>query len=354
MGIRVLPPCVNESVGNFGAVGNDIRFGLGAVRNVGTNVVASIVKTRQEKGKYSSFTDFLDKSELVVCNKRVIESLTKGGAFDQLGHTRMSLIQVHEDAIDAVSGLKKQQAMGQFDLFGAADDTPAAPESSPLAHLTLTDNEYPRKQLLAYEREMLGLYVSAHPLDGAERLLRKHSPKPIAAIIDAAPKDGEVVLSGMITTVDRRVDKKGNAWAIVTVEDLDAAMEVLFFAKSYAVLHEELVPDSVVTVKGRVNWRDDTMSVFGSAVITMDISDAEHNPETAAFILKAKAADVREEVVVELKSALRTHKGTTPVELILVNNRGRETTFLLQDFPVDPTSALRGELRGIQGIDIVA
>jgi DNA polymerase-3 subunit alpha len=356
MGIKVLPPCVNESSLRFGAVGSDIRFGLGAVRNVGENVVDAIVRARREKGRFSSFPDFLNKAELVVCNKRVIESLVKGGAFDQLGHTRLSLVQVHEDAIEAVSGLKKQEAMGQFDLFGATDDKPVMPESSPLAHLTLATDEWPRKQLLAYEREMLGLYVSAHPLDGAERILRKHAPKPIAAIIDAAPKDGEVVLSGMITTVDRRVDKKGQPWAIVTVEDLDASMEVLFFAKSYSVFHEDLAPDSVVTVKGRVNWREDTMSVFGSGVIPVDISDAEHNPDVAPpFVLRAKSVDVSADFVAELKSTLLAHKGTTPVHFIMVGGkRDQHSTFVFDDFPVNASSELRGEVRGIRGVEIVA
>ncbi|MBB1160360.1 helix-hairpin-helix domain-containing protein, partial [Amycolatopsis dendrobii] len=112
LGIKVLPPDVNESALRFAAVGNDIRFGLGAVRNVGANVVESIIKMREEKGKYSSFTEFLDKSELVACNKRVIESLIKAGAFDSMGHTRLSMIQVHEDAVEAVVPLKRQEAMG--------------------------------------------------------------------------------------------------------------------------------------------------------------------------------------------------------------------------------------------------
>ncbi|WP_435581248.1 DNA polymerase III subunit alpha, partial [Amycolatopsis thermoflava] len=221
LGIKVLPPDVNESGQRFAAVGDDIRFGMGAVRNVGANVVESIIKTRQEKGKYSSFTDFLDKSELVACNKRVIESLIKAGAFDSLGNTRLSMIQVHEDAVDAVVPLKRQEAMGQFDLFGAfggdGDAAEPAPSSSPLAHLKFGDEEWPRKQLLAYEREMLGLYVSAHPLDGAERILRKHAPRPIAAILDNPPKEGELVISGLITSLERRVNKKGEPWAICTV-----------------------------------------------------------------------------------------------------------------------------------------
>src|SRR5204862_3641018 len=139
------------------------RFGLGAIRNVGANVVESIIDTRGRKGAYASFTDFLDKSDLLCCNKRVIESLIKAGSFDSLGHTRLSLVQVHEEAVDAVVGLKRQEAMGQFDLFGDFGDggTEPAPDVSPLAHLKLGTEEWPRKQLLGYEKEMLGLYVSA-------------------------------------------------------------------------------------------------------------------------------------------------------------------------------------------------
>ncbi|MGB8963450.1 MAG: DNA polymerase III subunit alpha, partial [Pseudonocardiaceae bacterium] len=182
MGIKVLPPDVNDSGLRFAAVGHDVRFGLGAVRNVGANVVASIIKTREAKGRFTSFTDFLDKIDLVCCNKRTIESLIKAGAFDSFGHTRQSLIMVHEEAVDAVTGLKRERERGQYDLFGGDDGAPAPPESSPLAHLKFPPHEYPRKQLLAYEREMLGLYVSAHPLEGAERILRKHAPKPLAAL----------------------------------------------------------------------------------------------------------------------------------------------------------------------------
>ena len=134
----------------------------------------------------------------------------------------------------------------------------AAPSSdtSPLAQLKIAAEEWPRKILLPHERDMLGLYVSAHPLDGTERILRKHAPRPIAALLEEAPKEGEIVLAGMIAAVDRRVNKKGESWAIVTIEDLDAAMEVLFFPKSYIEMGADLVPDTAVAVRGRVNWRD--------------------------------------------------------------------------------------------------
>ncbi|WP_199430232.1 DNA polymerase III subunit alpha [Qaidamihabitans albus] len=349
LGIRVLPPDVNESEQRFAAVGDDIRFGLGAVRNVGANVVESIIRTREQKGKYSTFTDFLDKSELVVCNKRVVESLIKAGAFDSLGNTRLSMIQVHEDAVEAVVPLKRQEAMGQFDLFGSGETTEPTESSSPLAHLKFGEEEYPRKQLLAYEREMLGLYVSAHPLDGAERILRKHARRPIAAILDDPPKEGEIEIAGLITSLERRVNKRGEPWAICTVEDMDASMEVLFFAKAYAMFSADLVEDNAVLVKGRVNWREDRMSVFGGALVPLDLSEAAIGNEEPPLMLLASAERIDQGVVSELKQTLQAHRGETPVHLKLVG-KDRQTVFALYDYPVKVTSMLMGELKGIPGI----
>ncbi|WP_298180980.1 DNA polymerase III subunit alpha [Saccharomonospora sp.] len=354
LGIRVLPPDVNESDRRFAAVGDDIRFGLGAVRNVGANVVDSIITTREKKGKYTSFTDFLDSSELVVCNKRVIESLIKAGAFDSFGNTRLSMMRVHEDAVDAVVPLKRQEAMGQFDLFqgfggGADDDTTAQTASSPLAHLKFDDEEYPRKQKLAYEREMLGLYVSAHPLDGAERILRKHAKRPIAAILADPPKEGEIEIAGLITSLERRVNKKGEPWAICTVEDMDASLEVLFFPKSYALFAADLVEDNAVVVKGRVNWREDKMSVFAAGLVPLDLSDVALGDEEPPLMLLASAEKITKSVVIELKQTLQAHRGDTPVRLKLVG-RSSETVFALYDYPVTVSSMLLGELKSIPGI----
>ncbi|HTE63514.1 MAG TPA: DNA polymerase III subunit alpha, partial [Solirubrobacteraceae bacterium] len=303
MGIRVLPPDVNFSALRFAAIGADIRFGMGAVRNVGANVVESIVKTRQAKGKYASFADFLDKSELLVCNKRVVESLVKAGAFDSLGAPRLALARVHEQAVDAVVTLKRKQAMGQFDLFGTE-----SAEASPLAHLDVPDEEWPRKELLAHERNMLGLYVSAHPLDGAERALRRRAPRPIAALLDNPPREGEVVIAGLITALERRVNKNGEPWAICTVEDLDASLEVLFFAKSYAVCAGDLVEDNAVVVKGRVNWREERLSVFGADVVPLDLSD-----DGPPLTLVCTVGTATEASVVELRNTLLAHRGDTPV-----------------------------------------
>ncbi|WP_016699369.1 DNA polymerase III subunit alpha [Actinoalloteichus spitiensis] len=354
LGIRVLAPDVNESALRFAAVGTDIRYGLGGIRNVGGNVVQSIIDTRKKKGAYTSFNDFLTKSEIVTCNKRVIESLIKAGGFDSLGHSRRSLIEHHEAAVDAVIGLKRQEAMGQFDLFGGGDDTPASEDASPLAHLTYSPEEWPRKQKLAYEREMLGLYVSAHPLDGAERILRKQAPRDIAALLNDPPKEGEVVIAGMISSVERRVNKNGEPWAITTVEDLDASIEVLFFPKSYAVLGQDLVEDTAVAVKGRVNWREDKMSIFGSGVVPLDISEAENNPGVEPpLTLLVKSELVTEEVVSDLKQALRAHPGETPVRLKL-HYQHKTAMLAVDDYPISTSPAFFGELKAIPGVTVSA
>src|SRR5581483_6599398 len=170
MGIKVLPPDVNASNARFSAVGEDIRFGLAAVRNVGTNVVESIMRCRREKGAYTDFYDFLRKVDAVACNKKTVESLIKAGAFDSLGHTRRGLLSVHADVIDAAMGTKRAEAVGQFDLFASGDDSEDAGLGFDVA---IPPGEWDKATLLAAERDMLGLYVSDHPLLGVEHVLRK-------------------------------------------------------------------------------------------------------------------------------------------------------------------------------------
>jgi len=201
MGVNVLQPDVNESVADFTAVGDNVRFGLQAIRNVGENVIESLVSTRKTKGKFASFADFLDKVELPVCNKRAVDSLIKGGAFDSLGHTRRGLVSIAESAIDAVIGVKRQAGIGQDDLFGMIDDG-----GGPVIGLDfqVDEREWPRKELLSTEREMLGLYVSSHPLDGTERILSRARDLTIAELLASEQASAnDVAIAGMITRVDR-------------------------------------------------------------------------------------------------------------------------------------------------------
>ena len=354
MGVRVLSPDVNDSRDTFTAVGSDVRFGLSAVRNVGTNVVHSICRVREEKGRYQSFTDFLDKSETLACNKRVIESLIKAGAFDSLGQTRMGLTQHHEAAVDAVIGLKRQQAMGQFDLFGA-EPGEGDSDASPLAHLQFSTEEWPRKQLLSYEREMLGLYVSAHPLDGAQRLLAPYQDISIAELVGGEGDEGrsgkeQVKIAGMISGIQRRINKNGQPWAIATVEDLDASVEVLFFPKSYEMFADCLVEDTAIAVKGRVNEREGAISVFASDAVPVDISAAETDPGTdPAFVIKVPINRVDRSLVTELKRTLKAHGGSVPVHVKLQGPQGVTRLALSSDYFVSTDNGLQGELKGLLG-----
>ncbi len=175
----MLQPDINESVADFTAVGDNVRFGLRAIRNVGDNVIESIVTARKEKGAFTSFSDFLDKVDMVACNKRAIDSLIRGGAFDSLGHTRKGLVKVAEAAVDAVMGVKRAAGIGQDDLFGTLD---TGPEETFGLQLDIDETEWGMKEKLAYERDMLGLYVSSHPLDGTERILARERDLSIAEL----------------------------------------------------------------------------------------------------------------------------------------------------------------------------
>ncbi|MFH8384624.1 DNA polymerase III subunit alpha [Kitasatospora sp. NPDC018058] len=345
MGIKILSPDVNESVVDFTAVGSDVRFGLKAVRNVGVPVIESLVRTREEKGKYTSFADFLDKVELVVCNKRTVDSLVKAGAFDSLGHTRLSLSTVHESAIDAVTGVKKQQAIGQDDLFGALD---TGDDGGPGIGLDfrLTENEWPRRQLLSLEREMLGLYVSSHPLDGAEHILSQNRDTSIAELLGSGRSEGEVRLSGLITAVDRRINKAGNAWAIITVADRDGSVEVLFFPATYNLMAEQMIEDNVISVRGRLNERDGSLSVFGQEITTLDVSSAELGTKPPVQIT-VPAARITPETVAELKLALQAHPGDVPVRL-LTTNWDKNTLYEL-GFRVNPDNGLASDIKTLLG-----
>ena len=225
MGIKVLPPSVNESVGPFAAVDADIRFGLHAIRNVGRNVVEAIITTREEKGAFTSFDDFLAKCPAVVCNKRTIESLIMAGAFDDLGHPRQGLVMVHEEYVDAFVGVKRQEAVGQdslWDMFGGGDDEEDTSGSGieGMGLRPIPQVEWDKRAKLSNEREMLGLYVSDHPLFGVEHVLQRAADTSIATLTQAdsgVKENSPVTIAGLVTGLSVKRTKKGDLWAIATI-----------------------------------------------------------------------------------------------------------------------------------------
>ncbi|MEV4249026.1 DNA polymerase III subunit alpha [Streptosporangium canum] len=339
LGIKVLPPDVNASRLDFAAVGSDIRFGLGAVRNVGAGVVDAIVTTREAKGHYADFNDFLAKVPSVVCNKRVIESLAKAGAFDSLGHHRKALVLVHEPAVDAVIDVKRNEAHGQNSLFGE-------PSQSNALSIAIPEGEWDKATLLAFEREMLGLYVSSHPLDGAERVLSANRDTTIADLLASGRQDGATRISGIVSGLQRKVTKQGSPWAIVTLEDHDAAVECLVFPKTYTLYGEALAEDRVISLRGRINVRDETMSVYGEEIALLNVSRADTEPPV---VISVQESQLNPRVVQEFKHILTTHSGRAPVHVQVHRPGAASVLWNLGPFQVAPGPAFCGDVKALLG-----
>ncbi|AMU26308.1 DNA polymerase III alpha subunit [Mycobacteroides abscessus] len=345
LGITVLPPDVNESVHNFASVGEDIRYGLGGVRNVGANVVQSLIATREEKGAFTDFSDYLHKIDIAACNKKVTESLVKAGAFDSLGHPRKGLFLVQSDAVDSVLGTKKAEAMGQFDLFGGGgeDSVPA----SDIFAIKVPDDEWEEKHKLALEREMLGLYVSGHPLNGVAHLLSRQTDTQIPAILDGeVANDAVVKVGGILASVNRRVNKNGMPWASAQLEDLTGGIEVLFFPQAYSVYGADIADDAVVLVDAKVAIRDDRVSLIANDLVVPDFSQAADD-RPVAVTMPTRQCTI--DKVTALKQVLTRHPGTNQVHLRLISGERVTTLELDQSLRVTPSSALMGDLKALLG-----
>jgi DNA polymerase-3 subunit alpha len=345
MGITVLPPDVNDSMREFAPVGENIRFGLGAIRNVGANVVESIVAARTSKGAFTDFSDYLRKVDAAACNKKVIESLIKAGAFDSLGHPRKGLHMVHVEAVDAIMDTKKAEAVGQFDLFGGGDD--GEDNAGGVFDVKVPDEHWESKHQLTLEREMLGLYVSGHPLNGVERVLEVQSDTAIATILEGNLPDGaQVTVGGILASVTRRVNKSGESWASAQLEDLAGGIEVLFFPKTYSVVGMSVAEDAIVLVKARIAKRDDRISLIANDLALPDLEMAASGMPVK---LTMHAAKCTRPLVAQLKDVLKSHPGSTEVHLNLMNGR-RGTMLRLDDgLRVDPSPSLMGDLKALLG-----
>ncbi|WP_273406353.1 DNA polymerase III subunit alpha [Corynebacterium ureicelerivorans] len=352
LGISVLQPDINQSEENFIAVGDDIRYGLAAVRNVGAEVVESIKKTRKEKGNFTSFSDYLDKIELLACNKRITESLIKAGAFDSLEHPRKGLMLIQEDAVDSVLCTKKAADKGQFDLFAGLGGDGGA-ENAAFA-IEVPDDEWDRKHKLALEREMLGLYVSGHPLDGFEEAIDAQTDTQLTTILSGELRNGaEVTIGGLISSVDRRFSKKdGSPWAIVTIEDHHGAqVDVLLFNKVYALVAPQIVEDNIILVKAHVSIRDDRMSLFGD-----DVKVPELGPGNGAGLplrLTMRTDQCTVDTIAKLKQVLVNNPGDSDVYLNLVNGEHSQLMILGDHLRVTRSASLMGDLKATLGAGIL-
>ena len=277
-GIQVLPPNINESYSKFTVKGDTIRFGLAAIKNVGINVVDSIVKSRKNKGKFTSLEDFVDKINLSDVNKRAVESLIKAGALDEFKVYRSKLLAVFEKVIEGVAGDRKRNIEGQMSLFGLSEDTIELPKVN-----YPNIKEFNKKNLLAMEKEMTGLYISGHPLDDYVESLKVQTSTTIETIfksyemineslsnaiedemmIDVPINDNDAaILGGILTEVNLKVTRNNTMMAFLKLEDLSGTIEVIVFPKQLDKVRPLIVEDSLVKIKGRVSIKEDELPKF--------------------------------------------------------------------------------------------
>jgi DNA polymerase-3 subunit alpha len=344
MGITVLPPDVNDSDSDFTpADGKAIRYGLSAVRNVGEQVVETIIAARREKGRFTDFFDFCEKVDIGVLNKRVIESLIKAGAFDSLGMPRRGLFEVHEVAVDRVTARKRAEAAGQFSLFGGLGDGDEV-VTEPLPVVGREDWE--KSQRLAFEKEMLGQYVSDHPLLGLEHVLQRTADTPLSSLTERA--DGAVVtVAGILAKLTKKFTKRGEVYIIADLEDLDGGAECIFFPQVYTQHQGILVQDAVVVVKARVDARDETPKLVALEVKSPNLSE----PGTAPVVLNLEARACDDGVVARIKHILGSHRGKAPVHLQIRGARSTMVVRLGDEFRVDPHNGLYAEIKAELGPD---
>ncbi|MFL6161187.1 MAG: DNA polymerase III subunit alpha [Jatrophihabitantaceae bacterium] len=346
MGIKVLPPCVNSSDANFTPTDDDIRFGLSAVRNVGSNVVASIAMSRKEKSPFVDFHDYLRKVDSVACNKRTVEALIKAGAFDSLGHPRKGLLVIHEQCIDVAMTFKREEMSEQEALFGGPADDRFISDYSLMPRIPA--GEWDKSVLLNFEREMLGLYVSDHPLFGVEHILKTSAEVSIADLQTDLVKDGErVVVAGILSSVTRRMTKDGKPWAQVVLEDLEGSVEVLFFPQSYAQIGLQIVEDAIVVISGRVDAREETVRIIGSELRLPDLSSDPRGP----LRLEISRERCNERVIGRLREILESHPGATEVHVEL--GFGNRLRVALPNYRVAISAALMGDIKELLGASAV-
>lgn len=352
-GIEIMPPDVNESFASFTPVDEKkIRFGLSAVKNVGAAAIERIIEARNGDGAFKSIFDFCARVDSAVINKRALESLIKGGAFDSLGQTRKGLLGIYEQAVEY--GLKKRRDIlaGQFTFFDSAAtglDEPKIPAS---------DKELPKEELLAFEKDMLGLYVSDNPLLEAADLLSERTSFPLSQIGEQKDR-ASVWIGGLISKINRINTRKGELMLFVTIEDLEGSVEVVVFPAVYQQNIELWRDDRLVRIKGRLDVKEDEVKVIAQEVedlISADtLADADIKRDAIYLNLSTAGLGKREveTMIDKLRKILRSHPGDSQVYLKLEDNGNTTTLKFSQDFLADAISS-HGELTRLLGEDAIS
>ena len=351
MGIEVLVPDINLSASDFTAANKTIPFGLSAIRNVGEGLVEKILTERASGGPFADFYDFCRRVDPIVLNKRTVESLIKAGAFDSLGHPRQGLCLVFEQVVDRTLARRKEADQGVLSLFGGGDGDGAGFDD---ARVPVPEMEFDKHTKLSFEKEMLGLYVSDHPLVGAEAALRRHADCTILDLRDDAGgreggegEGGQASwaaprwVGGVVTGLARKYTKRGELMATFVLEDLQSSIEVFVFPRTMTEVGHLLADDAIVFVKGRLDLRDEVPKLVCSELKRPQLSLEGVEPLRVSVPLGA-LDEVR---LSRLRELLGEHPGGSPVLLHV----GQRVVRLPAEFSVEATPGLLAELRVLLG-----
>ncbi len=341
--IEVTTPDINRSMRDFTASVSDgdrtIVFGLSAIRNVGEGIVELLIQEREENGPYSSFHDFANRVPEPVLNKRAVESMIKAGTFDSLGHPRRGLLMVFEKIIDTAVAQRRERDRGIMSLFGGDDGGEVLWDD----RIEIPDLQFEKMEQLRFEKEMLGLYISDHPLMGVQGVLRRYVDCTISELDTRG--EGMVTIGGVITNLSRRFTKKGDQMATFVLEDLESSIEVTVFARALADVGPMLSDDAIVAVTGRLNRRDENRSSF----VLQKLAVLDNIHERAPEILLQLPSGFTEQNLAVLKGVIGDYPGASPVKLMLSGGKVFDTG---AEFCVDLAKAI-GPLRLHFGVHAV-
>jgi DNA polymerase III subunit alpha len=341
MGIEVEPPDVNVSAEDFRVVEGKIRFGLNAVKNVGESAVRSILAAREENGPFASIWDFCERVDPQQVNKRALESLVKSGALDSTGATRKGMLAVLEDALVSGGRLIADRLAGQSSIFDLDGEEEQGDRRA--HHRPIPADEFEKREMLALEKESLGLYVSEHPLDGVRDQLRRKTDCRMADV--ERRRDGEVVTVGGIVSAHKQLTtKKGDPMVFLRLDDLSGSLETVVFNSVYTAARELLETDRVLVVKGRVDHKEGETKLIALEIVPFEASADKGEVRLRLDARRAPAGTIR-----ELAEVVRRFPGDAEVLLELETSGGPHVYAFGPEFRVRPEPDFHAEVKALLG-----
>ncbi|GMW03451.1 MAG: DNA-directed DNA polymerase [Candidatus Hydrogenedentota bacterium] len=342
MGIEVLPPDVNSSCLDFTVERNRIRFGLGTIKNVGTGHVDAIVSERENAGPYKDIYDFCKRIDLRLINKRVLESLNKAGAFDETKWNRRQVDHAIEQAMNEGQASQRDRDIGQISIFDMGADTAITDQQHEKPKL----DEWPESELLTLEKEMLGLYVSSHPLARYAPVLERFTSAHISSF-DQLREGQEVVIGGMFGNIKHHTTAKGKKMAFATLETLEGPVELTVFSELYAEKFGLLVPERAVMITGKINYRNEEPGLVASDIIP--IGDAE-DKLTKAVHVRVNCIGLDDDILERLATLFGHHEGKCDVYLHCITPAHEEVVVhATSACRVAPSDILKAEVQDLLG-----